>query len=71
MGTFTCASGDLIVIEGLNGGDSHGIGEILEVLGAAEAQRYPVRWDDGREHLHPGGDTVIRHAQQAGAIDEP
>lgn len=61
-------AGDLIVIERHRLGESHRIGEILEVLGTAERERYRVRWDDGRESIFtPAGDAVIRHAQQAGA----
>ena len=54
--------GDVIVIVGHHVGDSHRMGEILEVLAVGDRPRYRVRWDDDRETIvYPGADVVIRH----------
>ena len=60
--------GDLILIEGHRLGESRRIGEILEVIGTAEHERYRVRWDDGHESIFsPGSDAVIRHVDHPNA----
>jgi hypothetical protein len=55
-------AGDLIVIRGHRLGESSRIGEILEVVGTGEHERYRVHWDDDRETIFtPGSDAVIQH----------
>jgi hypothetical protein len=57
-------AGDLIVIHGHRVGESSTIGEILEVVGMGEHERYRVHWDDDRETIFtPGIDAVIEHAR--------
>ena len=57
------AIGDVIVIGGHFVGNEKLIGEILEVRGDPEHERYRVRWEDGHESvLYPGAGTTIRHA---------
>jgi hypothetical protein len=70
------AAGDLIEIHGHRVGEPRRIGEILEILGVCEQERYRVRWDDGRESIYTrGSDAVIRHARtdevNGGLVSEP
>ena len=54
-------TGDVIVLEEHRVGETHRIGEILEVLGEADSEHYRVRWDDGRETIfypHSGSATI-------------
>lgn len=63
-------AGDAIVVRGDHVGSPSRAGEILEVLGAPEHERYRVRWEDGHESIFtPGGDVLIRHGKVDG--DEP
>jgi hypothetical protein len=56
--------GDHIVVHGDRVGESSRAGQILEVLGTPEHERYRIRWEDGHESIFsPGGDVVIRHAE--------
>jgi hypothetical protein len=56
--------GDVIVLEEHRVGETHRVGEILEVLGEAGHEHYRVRWDDGRETIfypHSGTATIKPH----------
>lgn len=57
--------GDIVEVSGRRVGDPGRKGEILEVLGAAAAPHYLVRWEDGHESVfYPGEGTTIRtHAE--------
>lgn len=58
--------GDLVVVAGHHVGERPRIGEILELVGEPEHQRYRVLWDDGRESIfYPSSDAVIRHTARA------
>ncbi len=58
--------GDVVVVAGHHVGESERIGEILELLGDPEHQRYRVRWDEGHESIfYPSSDAVIRHKTRA------
>ncbi|MGZ4372375.1 MAG: DUF1918 domain-containing protein [Gaiellaceae bacterium] len=58
--------GDLIVVHGHRLGEPTRTGEILEVLGAAEHERYRVQWDDGHESVFTlGSDAVIQHVDRS------
>jgi rRNA processing protein Gar1 len=57
--------GDLVIVEGHHVGEQRRIGEILEVLGAADHPHYRVRWDDGHESVfYPSSDAIIQHARK-------
>lgn len=55
--------GDVIVLEEHRVGETHRVGEILEVLGDTGSEHYRVRWDDGRETIfYPhSGSATIKH----------
>ncbi len=64
--------GDVIVVGGRSVGNARTIGEILEVRGAPEHERYRIRWEDGHESiLYPAdGDATIHHYSPHGASVE-
>jgi Ala-tRNA(Pro) deacylase len=66
------AVGDVIVTGVHSVGGARRLGEILEILGEADRERYRVRWDDGHESIfHPaGGDATIHHYSPRGASVE-
>lgn len=54
-------AGDVVEVSGRRVGDPGRLGEIVEVLGAAEHPHYLVRWEDDHESvLYPGEATTIR-----------
>ncbi|WP_326794926.1 DUF1918 domain-containing protein [Streptomyces sp. NBC_01808] len=54
--------GDKLCVHGRVVGQEDRTAEILEVMGAAGAPPYRVRFDDGHEALvSPGPDSVVRH----------
>jgi hypothetical protein len=58
---FRAHTGDVIVIDGHRVGAQPRLGEILEVLGEPDHERYRVRWDDDRETVfYPGSDAIVR-----------
>ena len=60
---FRGGPGDVVVIEGHRVGETHRMGEILEVLGEPGHEHYRVRWDDGRETIFfPSSDATIKPA---------
>jgi hypothetical protein len=64
-------AGDRIVVQGHWVGQESRTGDILEVIGSGEHERYRVRWEDGHESiLTPGSDAVIEHVEPSG-YDEP
>jgi len=49
------AAGDVIALGGHSAGEPARLGEIREVLGEPDHERYRVLWEDGRESvLYPG-----------------
>jgi Ala-tRNA(Pro) deacylase len=66
------AAGDVIVVGGHHVGGEQRLGEILEVRGEPNDERYRVRWDDGHESIfHPAdGDATIHHYAPHGASVE-
>jgi Ala-tRNA(Pro) deacylase len=63
------AVGDVIIVGGHSVGGEKLIGEILEIRGGEEHERYRVRWEDGHESIfHPAdGDATIHHYAPHGA----
>jgi hypothetical protein len=60
--TTATKPGDQIVVEAHRVGQTHRIGEILDVLGEAEHEHYRVRWEDGAETIvYPSNDARIEH----------
>jgi hypothetical protein len=58
---FRAHTGDVVVIDGHRVGAQPRLGEILEVLGEPDHERYRVRWDDDRETVfYPGSDAIVR-----------
>ena len=58
--------GDLVRVTRHHVGEAARTGEILELLGEPEHERYRVRWDDGHESIFtPGSDTVVEHKKVA------
>lgn len=45
------AVGDVVVLDPRHLGSGRRLGEIVEVLGAPEHERYRVRWDDEHESI--------------------
>ena len=66
------AVGDVIVVGGHSVGSERSMGEILEVRGDPEHERYRIRWEDGHESIfHPAdGDATIHHYAPHGASVE-
>ena len=66
------AVGDVIVVGGHHVGDVRSMGEILEVRGDSDHERYRVRWEDGHESIfHPAdGEATIHHYAPQGASVE-
>jgi Ala-tRNA(Pro) deacylase len=66
------AVGDVIVVGGHYVGNERIIGEILEIRGDPEHERYRIRWEDGHESIfHPAdGDATIHHYAPHGAAVE-
>lgn len=66
------AVGDVIVVGGHSVGSERTMGEILEIRGEPEHERYRVRWEDGHESIfHPAdGDATIHHYAPHGASVE-
>ncbi len=64
--------GDVIVAGGHQVGHERRLGEILEIRGEPDDERYRIRWDDGHESiLHPAdGDATIHHYAPQGASVE-
>lgn len=57
--------GDQLLTHGRIVGQQDRVAEIVEVLGAAGAPPYRVRFADGRETvMSPGPDTVVRRPDQ-------
>jgi len=57
---------DLVSVHGHRLGEPSRMGEILEVLGGPEHERYRVQWEDGHESVFTAGsDAVIRHVDHA------
>jgi len=60
--------GDAIVVDGVHMNDPPRRGEIVEVIGTADAEHFRVRWDDGHVSLFFGGATThivpLHHAAQ-------
>lgn len=53
-------AGDRLIVEGPVVDRSRRHGEVLEVLGDGDEQRYRVRWDDGSESIYvPGPDARV------------
>ena len=60
---FRARVGDMLVVVGHRVGAASRKGEILEVLGTPDHERYRVRWDDGRESVfYPSSDAVIQRS---------
>ena len=58
--------GDRVLVEGRKLGVAPRAGTILEVLGGPDAERYRIRWDDGRESVYaPSNDTRIEPKPKA------
>ena len=70
--TERAAVGDVIVVGGHFVGNERTTGEILEVRGSQDHERYRVRWEDGHESIfHPAdGDATIRHYSTHSATAE-
>ena len=66
------AVGDVIVVGGHYVGSERTMGEILEIRGEPEHERYRIRWEDGHESIfHPAdGDATIHHYAPHGASVE-
>ncbi len=66
------AVGDVIVVGGHTVGSERTMGEILEIRGEPEHERYRIRWEDGHESIfHPAdGDATIHHYAPHGASVE-
>lgn len=66
------AVGDVIVVGGHSVGSERTMGEILEIRGDPEHERYRIRWEDGHESIfHPAdGDATIHHYAPHGAAVE-
>ena len=66
------AVGDVIVVGGHSVGSERTMGEILEIRGDPEHERYRIRWEDGHESIfHPAdGDATIHHYAPHGASVE-
>jgi prolyl-tRNA editing enzyme YbaK/EbsC (Cys-tRNA(Pro) deacylase) len=66
------AVGDVIVVGGHSVGSERTMGEILEIRGEPEHERYRIRWEDGHESIfHPAdGDATIHHYAPHGAAVE-
>ena len=66
------AVGDVIVTGGHHVGGARIMGEILEVRGEPENERYRIRWEDGHESIfHPAdGDATTTAPTQAEGTDE-
>jgi Ala-tRNA(Pro) deacylase len=66
------AVGDVIIVGGHSVGGEKLIGEILEIRGDEEHERYRVRWENGHESIfHPAdGDATIHHYAPKGASVE-
>lgn len=64
--------GDVIVVGGHSVGSERTMGEILEIRGEPEHERYRIRWEDGHESIfHPtDGDATIHHYAPHGASVE-
>jgi Domain of unknown function (DUF1918) len=53
--------GDQIVVETTTLAAARRRGEVLEVIGGGERERYRVRWDDGHESVYfPGPDARVQ-----------
>lgn len=69
--------GDLVVLDARHVGGSRRLGQILEVLGSPEHERYRVRWDDEHESIfYPQSSAARiersrRERSPRAAIDEP
>ena len=63
------AVGDVIVVGGHFVGSERAMGEILEIRGSVDHERYRVGWEDGHESIfHPAdGDATIHHYSPHGA----
>jgi len=61
--------GWVVEVVGHRVGEAARTGEIVEVLGAADAQpHYRVRWADGHESVvYPGSDVVLRPPRKPAA----
>jgi Domain of unknown function (DUF1918) len=56
--------GDIVKVTRHHVGETARSGEILELLGDPDHERYRVRWDDGHESIFtPGSDTVVEHTK--------
>ena len=66
------AVGDVIVVGGHTVGSERTMGEILEIRGEPEHERYRIRWEDGHESIfHPAdGEATIHHYAPHGASVE-
>ena len=66
------AVGDVIVVGGHSVGSERTMGEILEIRGEPEHERYRIRWEDGHESIfHPAdGEATIHHYAPHGASVE-
>lgn len=66
------AVGDVIVVGGHYVGSERTMGEILEIRGEPEHERYRIRWEDGHESIfHPAdGEATIHHYSPHGASVE-
>jgi prolyl-tRNA editing enzyme YbaK/EbsC (Cys-tRNA(Pro) deacylase) len=66
------AVGDVIVVGGHYVGSERTMGEILEIRGEPEHERYRIRWEDGHESIfHPAdGEATIHHYAPHGASVE-
>lgn len=66
------AVGDVIVVGGHYVGGERTMGEILEIRGEPEHERYRIRWEDGHESIfHPAdGEATIHHYAPHGASVE-
>ena len=63
---FRARKGDRVVVEGRKVGAVARAGTILEVLGEPGAERYRIRWEDGRESVYaPSSDTRIEPKPKA------
>ena len=60
-GSSKAHTGDVVIVDGHRVGAQARLGEILEVLGDPNHERYRVRWDDDRETVfYPGSDAIVR-----------
>ena len=66
------AVGDVVVVGGHSVGSERTMGEILEIRGEPEHERYRIRWEDGHESIfHPAdGEATIHHYAPHGASVE-